>query len=59
METIIGLGKTGCAIADHFALYEQYNIYKIGLGLKGLKKNGFMIFQSRPAQRIMKQNVQA
>lgn len=44
METIIGLGKTGCAIADHFALYEQYNIYKIGLGLKGLKKNGVYDF---------------
>jgi hypothetical protein len=40
METIIGLGKTGCYIADQFADYEQYKIYKVGTGLKGLKKNG-------------------
>ena len=40
METIIGLGKAGCAIADEFAKYKQYNIYKIDDNLKGLKKNG-------------------
>lgn len=52
METIIGLGKTGCAIADHFASYDQYNIYKIGLGLKGLKKNGVYDFpkQANPEE---------
>jgi len=40
MDTIIGLGKAGCAIADEFAKYKQYRIYKIDEGLKGLKKNG-------------------
>jgi len=40
METVIGLGETGCRIADQFADYEQYKIYKVGVGLKGLKKNG-------------------
>ena len=35
MDTIVGLGKAGCAIADKFAEYPQYQIYKIdseGLG---------------------------
>jgi len=40
MNNIVGLGKTGCSIADQFADYDQYKIYKIGVGLKGLKKNG-------------------
>ena len=34
METIVGLGKAGCAIADRFAQYPQYNIYKMDAGLK-------------------------
>jgi len=34
METIIGLGKAGCAIADRFAQYPQYEVYKIDVGLK-------------------------
>ena len=29
MDTIIGLGKAGCAIADKFAQYPQYRIFKI------------------------------
>ena len=32
---IIGLGKAGCAIADHFSQYPQYEIYKIDVGLSG------------------------
>ena len=34
METIIGLGKPGCAIADRFAKYPQYEVYKMDAGLK-------------------------
>ena len=34
METIIGLGKAGCAIADRFAQYPQYEVYKMDAGLK-------------------------
>ena len=34
MDTIIGLGKAGCAIADKFAQYSQYCAYKIDVGLK-------------------------
>ena len=37
---IIGLGAAGCNIADKFAQYPQYSVYKIDVGLKGLKKNG-------------------
>jgi len=40
MDTIIGLGQAGCNIADKFKKYQQYKIYKIDVGLKGLKKNG-------------------
>ena len=29
MDTIVGLGKAGCAIADKFAQYSQYRIFKI------------------------------
>ena len=34
METIVGIGSAGCNIADQFAQYSQYNIYKIDTGLK-------------------------
>jgi len=29
MDTVIGLGKAGCAIADKFSQYPQYKIFKI------------------------------
>jgi hypothetical protein len=34
MDVIIGLGQAGCAIADKFGKYPQYDIYKIDVGLK-------------------------
>ncbi len=34
METIIGLGKGGCAIADRFTQYPQYEVYKMDVKLK-------------------------
>ena len=37
---VVGLGSAGCNIADQFAKYPQYNIYKIDVGLHGLKKDG-------------------
>ena len=46
METIIGLGKAGCAIAERFSQYPQYEVYKMDVGLKrsprtyGLKTAG-------------------
>jgi len=35
VDTIIGLGSAGCSIADHFAIYPQYKILKLDVGLKG------------------------
>jgi len=35
METIIGLGSAGCNIADQFARYPQYEIYKLDAGIYG------------------------
>jgi len=40
MDTIIGLGKAGCNIADEFANYDQYKIYKIDCDLEGFKQDG-------------------
>ena len=40
MDTIIGLGAAGCNIADEFAKYSQYKIYKIDNGLDGLRQEG-------------------
>ena len=49
---IIGLGNAGCAIADKFAQYPQYNIYKIDVELKGYKKDGIY---AMPAQKSPEQ----
>tara|TARA_R100001079_G_scaffold59284_1_gene30343 strand:+ start:61 stop:924 length:864 start_codon:yes stop_codon:yes gene_type:complete len=35
METVIGLGSAGCNIADYFAQYPQYKVYKIDNGIYG------------------------
>jgi hypothetical protein len=35
METIIGLGSAGCNIADQFAKYPQYKIFKLDVGISG------------------------
>ena len=37
MDTIIGLGNAGCNIADEFAKYSQYSVYKLDVGLKRTK----------------------
>jgi hypothetical protein len=34
MDTVIGLGKAGCAIAKDFAQYPQYSAYMIDVGLE-------------------------
>ncbi len=40
MDTVIGLGKAGCAIADKFAEHPQYKIFKIDSeGLDSKNKN--------------------
>lgn len=35
MDTIIGIGAAGCRIADEFAKYPQYDVYKIDVGISG------------------------
>ena len=35
MDTIVGLGSAGCNIADCFARYPQYEIYKLDVGISG------------------------
>ena len=40
MDTVIGLGQAGCNIADEFAKYDQYKIFKIDCGLEGLQQEG-------------------
>ena len=37
---VIGLGSAGCGIADKLVQYPQYSVYKIDVGLEGLKKDG-------------------
>ena len=37
MRVIIGLGEAGCNIADQFAKYPQYRIYKIDVGLESFE----------------------
>ena len=50
MDTIVGLGKAGCAIADKFAQYPQYKIFKIDTeGLDSKNKNNYVLSkQSNP-----------
>ena len=36
MDVVIGLGEAGCKVADQFAKYPQYKIYKIDVGLESL-----------------------
>jgi hypothetical protein len=37
MDTVIGLGKAGCSIADKFAEFPQYEAYKLDVGLERTK----------------------
>jgi len=44
MDTIVGLGKAGCAIADKFAEYPQYKTYKIDSeGIDGKSRNCLLL----------------
>ena len=45
MDVVVGLGKAGCAVAECFAEYPQYQVYKIDEGLK----NGDRVY-SMPVQ---------
>tara|TARA_A100001515_G_C4590640_1_gene215847 strand:+ start:3658 stop:4494 length:837 start_codon:yes stop_codon:yes gene_type:complete len=44
VDTIVGLGKAGCAIADKFAQYPQYQVFKIDSeGIDKDGKNNFLL----------------
>ena len=50
MQTIIGLGKAGCNIADKFKQYPQYKIYKIDTGLVKQARSYALEHQNSPEQ---------
>jgi len=48
MQTVIGLGKAGCNIADQLSQYPQYKIKKIDVGLKKTKTTFGLKHQDSP-----------
>ena len=48
MQTVIGLGKAGCSIADALSVYPQYQIKKIDVGLKKTKSTFGLKHQDSP-----------
>ena len=48
MQTVIGLGKAGCSIADHLSRYPQYQIKKIDVGLEKTKTSFGLKHQDSP-----------
>jgi hypothetical protein len=57
MDTIIGLGKAGCAIADKFAKYPQYKIFKIDSeGLDSKNKNNYILKKQDNPENYEKTN---
>ena len=48
MQTVIGLGRAGCDIADCLSQYSQYQIKKIDVGLKKTKTTFGLKHQSSP-----------
>ena len=51
METIIGLGKAGCAIAERFSQYPQYEVYKMDVELKHTPRTYGLKTASTPEQQ--------
>ena len=51
METIIGLGKAGCAIAERFAQYPQYEVYRMDVGLKRTPRSYGLKSASSPEEQ--------
>ena len=48
MQTVIGLGKAGCSIANALSVYPQYQIKKIDVGLKKTKTTFGLKHQDSP-----------
>jgi len=56
METIIGLGQAGCNIADSFAKYDEYDVYKIDVGLEAYKRTPYGDFPQEGLYSVIPQN---
>ena len=56
METIIGLGQAGCNIADSFAKYDEYDVYKIDVGLEAYKRTPYGDFPQEGLYSVMPQD---
>ena len=41
MDTIIGLGQAGCNLADCFSKYDEYDVYKIDVGLDAYEETPY------------------
>ena len=56
MDKIVGLGHAGVNIVDEFKKYPQYTGYRIDVGLKGLKKDGFYALQKQESPELYEEN---
>ena len=48
MINIIGLGDVGCRIADQFANHDNYDVYKIGIGMPKNKRERGVVREKSP-----------
>ena len=56
MDVVVGLGSAGCSMADLFANYPQYKVYKVDVGLRGYKKDGIFSFPEQPTPEAYEAN---
>ena len=55
MDTIVGLGKAGCAIAEKFTKYPQYKVFKIDSeGLDSKNKNNYVLTKQNSPEEYEK-----
>ena len=54
MDAVVGLGKAGCAVADTFSQYPQYEVYKIDSGIEESSKS--FNLQEQPSSEEYERN---
>jgi len=52
MDVVIGLGAAGCNIADQFAKYPQYKVYKIDVGLESLNDLSGLVYDETEESNV-------
>ena len=52
MDAVIGLGAAGCNIADQFAKYPQYKVYKIDVGLESLNDLSGLVYDETEESNV-------